>query len=81
MAVGFVVDCRDEEINGASHWMSPEENLCGIMLYMDTVKIYLTSDQILNIMAEWKAVEAEVHNKMAEHILGHMEVTNETPKN
>ena len=81
MSIRFDVDCRDEKISGCNYWFSPEENQCGIMVFMDNVKIYLTSDQLEDILAEWRGNEREVRNKLSQHLLGHKEATNDTQTN
>ena len=81
MSVRYEVDCRDESIKGSDFWFSPEENMVGLTVHMDTVRIYLTSDQIIEIMAEWTAGKAKVQEKLSKHLLGHKEINNATQKN
>jgi hypothetical protein len=64
MTVYHMVDCKDEEIAGIEPWVSPQEELTGISIYLDSIKLSLTSGQIEDITEAWSRYRAEAESKL-----------------
>jgi hypothetical protein len=53
MTVTHVVHGERENLIGTTSWIGEEDHIYGIQIYLDTVRIFLSAEQLETIIKEW----------------------------